>query len=73
MVKSKFDVQVEANFRTIVKNFLGLRLTYIGYIVYDETVSVSAKKMAPLSTFTEASSVKCLNAITKNLMALGLN
>ena len=72
MVRSKFDVQVEANFRTIVKNFLGLRMTYIGYIVYDETVPASIKRITPLSAFPDASSVRCLNAITRNLLALGL-
>jgi flagellar biosynthesis protein FlhG len=72
MVRSKFDVQVEANFRAIVKSYLGIHLAYIGYIVYDETVPASVRKIVPLSASSEAPSVRCLSAITRNLVALGM-
>lgn len=73
MVRSKYDVQVEANFRAIVRNFLGLHLTYVGYVVYDDAVPASIKRIVPLSANLQAPSVKCLRAITQNLIALGLS
>ncbi len=71
MVRSKLDVQVEASFRSIVNKFLGIHITYIGYVVYDDAVPASIKKISPLASFADAPSVRCLKAITENLIALG--
>jgi flagellar biosynthesis protein FlhG len=70
MVKKSSDLAVAPSFKKIAKNYLGIDITYIGYIAYDTYVEKSIKQIVPLSTFTKSNAVKCLKTITKNILAL---
>ncbi len=71
MVRNKSDVLVEENFRKIVREYLGVEMIYVGYVVYDEAVMQSVRQIKPLSLTKEARSVSCLSAITRNILQLG--
>ncbi|MFH0920001.1 MAG: P-loop NTPase [Fibrobacterota bacterium] len=70
MVKRPSDVSVKDSFTKIVKRFLDIDMVYVGYVVYDETVSRSVKQIIPITEYPDAPSVDCLRAISKNLISL---
>jgi flagellar biosynthesis protein FlhG len=70
MVKQPGDVSVKDSFQKIVKRFLNIDLVFVGYVVYDETVSLCVKQIVPITTYPDAPSVDCLRSIAKNLIAL---
>ena len=47
-VRTKKDIEVGFSIRTACKKYFGIRLHYLGYVVYDQDVTQSVRKRRPL-------------------------
>jgi protein involved in sex pheromone biosynthesis len=73
MARSARDVAVHESFKKIAAKYLDIEMAYVGYLVYDETVKKSVRQMVPITTFGDSEVVGCLNAVTRNIIALEEN
>lgn len=73
MVKNQADLNVEGNFRNIVKKYLNIDIVYIGYLVYDEGVEQSIRQIKPVTFLNDSRAVACLKSITQNILFLEEN
>lgn len=70
MVRTQTDVGIAEGFRKIVMTYLGISVTYVGYVVYDDHVPSCIRRIVPLCLTPDAPAVQCLSAITRNLLSL---
>ncbi|OGS37593.1 MAG: hypothetical protein A2293_00290 [Elusimicrobia bacterium RIFOXYB2_FULL_49_7] len=70
MVKEAGDVTVHESFRQIARKYLDIEMTYLGYVMYDDTVKKSIRQLRPLHEFPDSPAVGCLKAVARNILAL---
>lgn len=73
MVKDQEDITRGKRFVSIVKKYLGVTLTYIGYVVYSPEMRNSMRDLSLLQNGGGVATVECFEAITSNLIALTRN
>jgi flagellar biosynthesis protein FlhG len=71
MVRETGDIACGQRFAGIVKKYLSLNLTYIGYIIYSEAVRQSIRQGKPVVILAPSSRVtECFTAVSRNVTAL---
>ena len=71
MVKENNDIGVGERFVAMVKKYLDIKVTYIGYVAYSSQIRESIREMKPVvMTERSAAVTACFEAIAANLLAL---
>ena len=68
-VRSQSDIQVGESVREVTRKYLGINLSYIGYVTYDDHVKLSAKKRAPLfQEYPNSGAAICIRNIVNKFL-----
>jgi MinD-like ATPase involved in chromosome partitioning or flagellar assembly len=71
MVRQEEEIESGTRLAAIVKRYLGIVLTYVGYVVYSADVRASLRKMTPIAAADSSSAVsQCFEVIAGNLVTL---
>ncbi len=73
MVKDQEDIHRGKRFLTIVKKYLGVNVTYIGYVVYSPEMHGAMRDFSLLRTGGGIAAVDCFETVASNLIALTRN
>jgi len=67
-VRSKKDIEIGFSIRSACHKYFGIRLHYLGYVVYDQEVSNSIRRRRPLVLEnTESRAAQCVREIASKL------
>jgi len=70
-VRSQSDIQVGESVRDVTKKYLGLNLSYIGYVTYDDHVKLSAKKCTPIfQKYPNSGAAVCIRNIVNKFLGV---
>jgi flagellar biosynthesis protein FlhG len=68
-VRSKKDIEIGFSIRSVCQKYFGIRLHYLGYVVYDQDVCHSIRKRRPLVLENERSrAAQCVSEIASKLV-----
>ncbi len=68
-VRSKRDIEIGFSIRSACQKYFGIRLHYLGYVVYDQEVSHSIRKRRPLVLEnTQSKAAQCVKEIASKLV-----
>ncbi len=68
-VRSKKDIEIGFSIRSVCQKYFGIRLNYLGYVVYDQDVCHSVRKRRPLVLENERSrAAQCVSEIASKLV-----
>jgi flagellar biosynthesis protein FlhG len=70
MIREEEDVRVGRRFIDMVKKYLSVPLSYIGYISYDTDFRSSVRESKPAGSGASKAAADCFDAIAANLCAL---
>jgi flagellar biosynthesis protein FlhG len=67
-VRTKKDIEVGFSIRSACRKYFGIRLHYLGYVVYDQEVSHSIRRRRPLALENPRSkAAQCVNEIASKM------
>jgi flagellar biosynthesis protein FlhG len=67
-VRSKKDIEIGFSIRSACHKYFGIRLHYLGYVVYDQEVSNSIRRRRPLVLEnTQSRAAQCVREIASKL------
>ena len=68
-VRSQTDIQAGDSIRDVTRKYLGVNLSYIGYVTYDDHVKLSAKKRVPLfQEYPNSGAAVCIRNIVNRFL-----
>ena len=71
-VRSQSDIQVGESVRDVTRKYLGINLSYIGYVTYDDNIKISAKKRTPIfQEFPNSGAAVCIRNIVNRFLEPG--
>lgn len=71
MIKDAGDVRIGERFTEMVKKYLSIKMSYIGYIVYSSEMRESIRAMLPLVEYNpESKAAQCFQAVAHNLITV---
>lgn len=71
MVRDRNDITIGKKFTEIIKKYLNLHITYLGYIIDEPEIRRSIREMRPIVLENPPQKIlACFNMVTDNLLAL---
>lgn len=68
-VRSQNDIQAGDSIRDVSRKYLGVNLSYIGYVTYDDHVKLSARKRVPLfQEYPNSGAAVCIRNIVNRFL-----
>lgn len=68
-VRSQNDIQVGDSIREVTRKYLGLSLSYVGYVTYDDHIKQSAKKRSPIfQEYPNSGAAVCIRNIVDRFL-----
>ncbi|MGA1875221.1 MAG: P-loop NTPase [bacterium] len=68
-VRSQSDIQVGESIREVTRKYLGLNVSYIGYVTYDDNVKKSAKRRSSLfQEYPNSGAAVCIRNIVSRFL-----
>ncbi|MEW5802788.1 MAG: P-loop NTPase [bacterium] len=68
-VRSQTDIQAGDSIRDVTRKYLGVNLSYIGYVTYDDHVKLSARKRVPLfQEYPNSGAAVCIRNIVNRFL-----